>query len=112
MPNVTGRRTYQLGNLMTMLKLRTVDFDKRGRTTKKDFRSSFDKSRLPGSRRPKEEQICYRPSWPTHPSQDRLIDVDKLGNSLILPNDLAAQPFFKFPNLRASSFGFEYHLFS
>ena len=41
MPQISGWRTNQLGNLVTMLKFRTVYFDHRTNIAKQNFSRSF-----------------------------------------------------------------------
>src|SRR5262245_49052743 len=98
MPDVTGRRADKLRDLVTVLKLRAVKLDKRRRTAKQNVRRGFDQSRFSGSCRSEKQKIRKRPSGAAHPSQDHLIDIDKLRHCFVLPNDLASQAFLKIKN--------------
>ena len=110
MPEVTRRRTDQLCDLMTVLKFGAINLDYRVRGAKEDLGRSFDKASLPRTRRPEKYQIGNRTSRHVHSGQDGLIHIDQLRYRFILANDLLAELFIEFQDLRTSPFRFQHYL--
>ena len=91
MPQVSGRRTDQLGDLVAMLKFRAVDFDHRARIAHQAFRGGFDEPRLAGTSGTQEQKISNRSSGIGHSGQVRLIDANDLLDRFILAHNAPSQ---------------------
>ena len=91
MPEVSGRRTDQLGDFVAMLKLRAIDLDDRAGIAHQAFRGGFHQARFAGTGGSQEEQIADRPSGAGHAGQVRLINADDLLNGLVLADDSLPQ---------------------
>src|SRR5215470_12503645 len=91
MPQVSRRRTDQLGDFMAVLKLRTVDFDHRTRILEKDLRCSLDDPSLSRSSRSEEQKIPDRTSRRIQTREVHLINIYDLLNCLVLSDDHATE---------------------
>src|SRR5262245_59491733 len=109
MADIAGGRSDQLCNLMTVLKLGTIDFDKSPWSSEKDLRSCFNYSRLPGTGRSLNQQLRDWTSWSIQTGQVRLVDTNELVNRTVLPYDLTSQLLFKFCDVRSSFVGIQHH---
>ena len=87
MPQISGRRTDQLGNLVAVLKFRAVDLDDRARITHQGLGGRLDDAGLAGSSGPQEEEVADRTARRRHSRQIHLIDVDDLLDRFILTDD-------------------------
>src|SRR5262249_22114170 len=90
-PEVSGRRSDELGDLMAVLKLRAINLDHRAAVSHQSFSSGFNQSCLAGAGRAEEQEISYWPTRADHARQIRLVDVNDVFDRLVLTDNLAAQ---------------------
>src|SRR5262249_5398847 len=91
MPQISRRRANQLGDLMRVLKLRTVDLDAGARIAKQRLRHRLHYAGLARTCRSEEQQIGHRTSLRIQSRQKRLVDLGYLFDGLVLANDVAMQ---------------------
>src|SRR5690349_20026642 len=90
MTQVSGRRTDQLGDLVAVLELRTVDLDHRAGFAGETFCHRFDRARLTRARWSQEQQAAHRPSRRIHSRQEGLVNAKDVANGRVLPDDTLA----------------------
>ena len=95
MPEISGRRSDQLGDFMAVLELGAVDLDHRSRVSGKGLRRRFHQSRFSGAGWPQEEKVTNWPAGADHARQIGLVDVDDLFDRLILTYNFAAKARFQ-----------------
>src|SRR5260370_15695926 len=95
MTEVARRRANQLGDLMTMLELRTVDLDDGLRIPKQHLSSSLDQSRLATACRPQEKQIGQGAARSSKTRPVYLVDPRQLPNGAVLSDEAAARVAFE-----------------
>ena len=101
MPEISGRRSDQLGDFMAVLELRAIDLDHRAAIPGQCLRGGFHQSRFARSSRSQEQKIANRPARADHTRQVGLINVDNLLDRFVLTNDLALQAGFQVLRLTA-----------
>ncbi len=104
MPQVSGRRADQFGNLMAVLKLGAVDLDHRARIAYQRFRHGFHRARFARAGGPEEEQASGRPSRARHARDKGLVDIDDLANGVVLTDNPLPQIRLRARALPAPSF--------
>ncbi len=90
MPQVSGRRADQLGNLMTVLEFRAIDLDDCARIAHQRFGGRFHDAGLAGSRWSQKKEVPDGTARRRHSRQIHLINIDDLLDSFILPDDHAS----------------------
>ena len=95
MPQISGRRADQLGDLMAVLELGAIDLDDRARILDQRFGCRFDDAGLAGSGRPQEKEVADRSSGSAHPGQIHLINIYDLLDRLVLADDVAVERLFQ-----------------
>src|SRR5713226_9520051 len=91
MPQVSGGRADQLGDLMAVLELRAIDLDDRARVAHQALRRRLHQAGLSRARRAEKQEVSNRPPRTAHPRQVSLINVNDLLNRFILAYDALPQ---------------------
>ncbi len=89
---IPRRRANKLGDLMTVLKLRTVNLQHRSRVAQQTLRRRFDNPGFAGSCGAEEQEVPDRPVGRGHTRQEQLVDINNLFDCLSLTNDQPPQP--------------------
>ena len=90
MPQISGRRADQLGNLVAVLKFRAVDLDDCARIAHQRLGGCFHDARLAGSGRPQKQEVPDRTARGRHAGQIHLVNIDDLLDRFVLPDDHAS----------------------
>src|SRR5262249_6579744 len=90
-PQVTWRRTNELGDLMRVLELGAVHLDDRARIPKQNLCGSLHNPCLPRPSRPQKQQVPHRPPRRVQPCTEHLIHVDQGLHALGLTHNLRSQ---------------------
>ncbi len=90
MPQVSGRRADQLGNLVAVLEFRAVDLDDRARIAHQRLSRGFDDACFAGSSWPQKEEVSDGAARGRHSRQIHLINIDDVLDSFILADDHAS----------------------
>ena len=96
MPQVSGRRADQFGDLVAVLELRAIDLDHRARISHQAFRGGFHHARLARTGGPEKKEIADGPARAGHARQERLIDIHYLIDGFVLPDNAPPQVHLKF----------------
>src|SRR6202035_4880396 len=88
---VSWRRSDQLGDLMTMLELSTVNLDHRAGILDQGLCRRFHGPRFTRSRGAEKEKVSNGPAGSVHAGDIHLINVDNLPNCCLLSDDSFAQ---------------------
>src|SRR5262249_201841 len=97
MAQVSRRRTYELGDLVRVLKLRTIDLDNRIGVAEENFRRSLDHARFAGSSRTKKQQ---RAKWTVRlvePGEEKLVEAAHIMDRVFLTNDASRKLLVELP---------------
>src|SRR6185437_508925 len=103
MSKVAWRRANQFGDLVTVLKLGTIDFDSGSGVAEQGFRHGLYDARLARSRGTKKKQVPYRASRRIQAGEKHLVDFHYLLNRRVLPDNLPPQRQFKILRIRAAA---------
>ena len=95
MPQISGRRADQLGDLVAVLELGAVDLDHRARIPQQASAVASTMRVLPGAGRTEEQEVADRAARGAHSRQVHLVDVDDLLDRLILTDDKSLQTGFE-----------------
>src|SRR5215472_16133009 len=104
-PEVSRRRTNELGNLMRVLVLRAIYFDDRARIAKQDLCGGLYQACLPRPGRAEKKKRAYRAIWRVQARAKNLIQLHPRFDPCFLPDDLGPQFVFKFDSLFAVQIG-------
>src|SRR5258705_306028 len=88
---ISRRRTDQLRDFMTVLKLRAIDLDYGSRILQQGLGSRLNNPSFSGAGRSKEQKVSDRPADRAQPRQMSLISPHDLVNCFVLSNDEAAK---------------------
>src|SRR5262249_15681731 len=77
-PEISGRRSDQFGNLMAVLKLGAVNLDYRTRVAHQAFRGRFYRSGFTGSSRSQTQEVTDGPPRTAHSYQLGLVNLNDL----------------------------------
>src|SRR5207249_2380763 len=91
MPQVSRRRTNELGNLMRVLVLCAIHVDDRARIPKQDLCGSLDQACLPRPGRAEKKKRAYRSVWRVQARAKNLIQLHQRFDPYFLPDDLGPQ---------------------
>src|SRR5215472_18442806 len=95
-PQVSWRRTDELGNLMRVLVLRAIHFDDRARIPKQDLCGGLDQACLTRPGWAEKKKRACRAVWRVQARANNLIQLDQRCDACFLPNDLCPQFVCKF----------------
>src|SRR5580704_5400411 len=107
MAQVSGRRADELGYLVTVLELRTIDLDDCPHVSDEAFRGGFHHARLARTSRSQKQEITDWSSGARHACKERLIYVDNLIDRLVLADQAFAQVVLQFHCFRSRHRGVE-----
>ena len=105
MPQVSGRRADQFGDLMAVLKLGAVDFDDGARIAHQCLRHRFHGARFAGTGGAEEEQASSRPSRAGHPRDKRLVNIHNFADGVVLADNPLPQIRFERERFRTGFTG-------
>src|SRR5262249_16958267 len=105
---VARRRADQLGDLVRVLKLRTIHLDHSTGVAKEDFRRGLHDARLPRTGRPEEQQVAHGTSGRAHPGTKNLVQVPDRRTPSLLTGNLAPQGGLEFLRFDATARGIEW----
>src|SRR5438309_6357584 len=88
---VSRARADQLRDLMTVLKLRAIDFDYCSRILQQGLGGCLYDASLSGAGRPQEQEVSDRPSDRGQSRQMSLVSPHDLVNCFVLSNDEVAE---------------------
>ena len=107
MPQISGRRADQLGDLMAMLELRAIDLDNGVRIAHQAFGHGFHQPGLARPGRAEEQEIADRAAGRLHAGEISLVHIDNLVDGLLLSDDFLAQAGTQFFCFRAGLRGIQ-----
>src|SRR5215475_12019876 len=90
-PQISGRRAEQFGNLMAMLILCAIDLEHRLRIVEERLSRGLHDASLAGAGRPEEEKVADRPANRRQSGHVTLVCGNDLVNCFVLSNDQAAK---------------------
>jgi hypothetical protein len=88
---IPGRGSDELGNLVAVLELGTINLDRRARISEEALRQRFHGAGLAGPGRPQEQKRSDRPARTRHARQIRLVHTHDLADRLVLTHNPLAQ---------------------
>src|ERR1700746_3098086 len=101
MAQVPRRRADQLGDFVTVLELRAVDFYYRARIASQRFGGCLNDSCFARTRGSQEKKVSNRASGGNQPTQVRLINIDNLLYCFVLTYDERTEFRFERSRVRA-----------
>ena len=104
-PQISGRRADQLGDLMAVLELGAINLDARAWIAEQSFRDRFDYASFARAGRAKKQKIPHRAAWRIQPGEEHLINLYYFFNGAVLADDTPAQGSFKFLRVIAAQVG-------
>src|SRR5258708_40079681 len=107
-PKVSRRRTDQLRNFVRVLELGAIDLDAGVRIAEQGLGHGFHHARLARPGVPQKQQVPYAAPRRVQAGQKHLINLGDLFDSLVLPNNAAAQGGFKFSRIGAAAVRIEH----